>query len=106
MIDTWISPSDPLFYVFHANIDRIWWKWQQQNPPANLFAVGNPISPRLPLFATMWSDAPAGNVTLDFKLDLGPLAGERLTVKTAQVLDTRGSTPEGYAEGVNCYTYQ
>ncbi|VAW54991.1 hypothetical protein MNBD_GAMMA07-2072, partial [hydrothermal vent metagenome] len=22
------SPSDPIFWLHHANIDRIWWEWQ------------------------------------------------------------------------------
>src|SRR5690606_33299428 len=25
------SPGDPLFYLHHAYIDRIWWQWQQKN---------------------------------------------------------------------------
>jgi len=23
-----ISPSDPMFYLLHANVDRLWWVWQ------------------------------------------------------------------------------
>ncbi|KAG9083148.1 hypothetical protein FRC06_004681 [Ceratobasidium sp. 370] len=34
---TW-TPNDPMFYLHHANIDRIWWKWQWQNPISNLYA--------------------------------------------------------------------
>lgn len=26
------SPNDPLFYLHHANVDRIWAKWQAANP--------------------------------------------------------------------------
>jgi tyrosinase len=26
------SPNDPLFFPFHANVDRTWWLWQQQDP--------------------------------------------------------------------------
>ncbi|KAF5667277.1 monophenol monooxygenase (tyrosinase) [Fusarium heterosporum] len=25
------SPNEPLFFLHHAQIDRIWWMWQQQN---------------------------------------------------------------------------
>lgn len=28
---TW-TPNDPLFFLHHANIDRIWWKWQLKSP--------------------------------------------------------------------------
>ncbi|KAF5022988.1 hypothetical protein F66182_4945 [Fusarium sp. NRRL 66182] len=26
------SPNDPLFFLHHAQIDRLWWIWQQKNP--------------------------------------------------------------------------
>ncbi|CVK94751.1 related to monophenol monooxygenase (tyrosinase) [Fusarium mangiferae] len=26
------SPNDPVFFLHHAQIDRLWWVWQQQNP--------------------------------------------------------------------------
>ncbi len=29
------SPSDPIFYLHHANIDRIWANWQIKNPTSN-----------------------------------------------------------------------
>jgi hypothetical protein len=30
-MQTMYSPWDPLFYVHHAYIDSIWWKWQRLN---------------------------------------------------------------------------
>jgi len=29
------SPADPLFWLHHANIDRIWAEWQDNNPAKN-----------------------------------------------------------------------
>jgi tyrosinase len=29
------SPNDPIFFLHHANIDRIWWNWQQRWGIAN-----------------------------------------------------------------------
>ncbi|KAK0620103.1 monooxygenase [Immersiella caudata] len=26
------SPNDPLFFLHHTQVDRLWWLWQQQNP--------------------------------------------------------------------------
>lgn len=26
------SPNEPLFFLHHAQIDRLWWMWQQGNP--------------------------------------------------------------------------
>jgi tyrosinase len=31
-MDTAASPSDPLFFLHHANIDRLWHQWQQAHP--------------------------------------------------------------------------
>jgi len=28
------SPNDPLFFLHHANVDRLWWKWQNTYPAA------------------------------------------------------------------------
>lgn len=27
-----MSPVDPVFWLHHANVDRLWWLWQQRNP--------------------------------------------------------------------------
>ncbi len=26
------SSTDPIFYLHHANIDRLWWMWLQKRP--------------------------------------------------------------------------
>lgn len=26
------SPNDPVFFLHHAQIDRLWWLWQQKDP--------------------------------------------------------------------------
>jgi len=31
-MDTSASPSDPVFFLHHANIDRLWYQWQQAHP--------------------------------------------------------------------------
>lgn len=39
MSDASISPADPVFWLHHANLDRLWWQWynspagNHQNPP-------------------------------------------------------------------------
>lgn len=39
MSDASISPADPVFWLHHANLDRLWWIWynssqgNHQNPP-------------------------------------------------------------------------
>ncbi|KAK8096019.1 Di-copper centre-containing protein [Apiospora kogelbergensis] len=79
------SPGDPLFYLHHGNLDRILWTWQQQDLETRLNQVGGPVLPM---------DYGGQNVTLDFTVGLGELAGDA-TLK--QLLDTQS--------GVLCYTY-
>jgi hypothetical protein len=31
MNDLLTAPADPIFWMHHANIDRLWWKWQQSH---------------------------------------------------------------------------
>ena len=39
MSDASVSPADPVFWLHHANLDRLWWVWynsaqgNHQNPP-------------------------------------------------------------------------
>lgn len=45
MGDTISSPGDPLFYMHHTWIDRLWWKWQAQGLPARLEEIGGSNKP-------------------------------------------------------------
>lgn len=36
MLDGSGSPGDPLFFLHHTNLDRLWWEWQQVNLTARL----------------------------------------------------------------------
>ncbi|ROT42391.1 Di-copper centre-containing protein [Sodiomyces alkalinus F11] len=33
------SPGDPLFYLHHTWLDKIWWDWQKMDLPARLFEM-------------------------------------------------------------------
>ncbi|OCL13772.1 Di-copper centre-containing protein [Glonium stellatum] len=79
------SPGDPLFFLHHGNLDRIFWEWQQKDLKTRLNQVGGPIVP---------FDYSGQNVTLGFQVNMGKLAGNQ-TLKT--LLNTVG--------GVLCYTY-
>jgi tyrosinase len=35
--------ADPIFFLHHTNVDRIWWQWQQQDPQTRTFAYGGSI---------------------------------------------------------------
>ncbi|KAG2011132.1 tyrosinase central domain-containing protein [Coprinopsis cinerea AmutBmut pab1-1] len=42
MENVYSSPGEPLFYLHHANVDRIWWKWQHINPAKRLYDIAGP----------------------------------------------------------------
>jgi tyrosinase len=35
------APADPIFWMHHANIDRLWWQWQQAHPGENPTLTGS-----------------------------------------------------------------
>jgi tyrosinase len=40
------APADPIFWMHHANIDRLWWQWQQSHAGKNPNLTGTgPSSP-------------------------------------------------------------
>lgn len=55
MSDVSASPGDPLFYLHHANIDRLWWQWQAADLPARLEQMGGQNVPEdSDLIANKW----------------------------------------------------
>ncbi|KAH0441491.1 amino acid transporter [Colletotrichum camelliae] len=43
MLDVVSSPGDPLFFLHHTNLDRLWWEWQSVNLTARLNEMGGPV---------------------------------------------------------------
>ncbi|KAA8911392.1 hypothetical protein FN846DRAFT_792268 [Sphaerosporella brunnea] len=89
MGDAYNSPGDPLFYLHHTNLDHLFWSWQQEDLSTRLSEVSGPIVP------FDYNNTVAGNVTLDFEINLFPLTGN---FKLGDLLDTTGTKL--------CYTYQ
>ncbi|KAF8802289.1 tyrosinase [Phlegmacium glaucopus] len=63
MSNFYSSPADPLFYLHHANLDRIWWNWQQM-VPSRLYEISGRSTTK----------SPFQNITLDSKLEMGQFA--------------------------------
>lgn len=38
------APADPIFWMHHCNLDRLWWKWQQSNAGVNPALSGSGAS--------------------------------------------------------------
>ena len=52
-----ISLSEPYFYLHHAQIDRMYWIWQNQDLAARQNAIGGTI--------TLDNEPPSRNTTLE-----------------------------------------
>jgi tyrosinase len=71
--DLFASPGDPYFFLHHAQIDRTWWIWQNQDLKARQNAM---------VGATTLFNPNSANATLDDLLDLGVLA-PKIAIKDA-----------------------
>ncbi|KAJ8488247.1 hypothetical protein ONZ45_g14025 [Pleurotus djamor] len=76
--DMYSSPADPLFYLHHANLDRVWWLWQAKDLSKRLEEISG--------YTTF--TPPFTNVTLDFKLKMDKL-GALMPIR--DVMDIRAS---------------
>ena len=81
-----ISTAEPLFYLHHAQVDHVYWQWQQQDLATRLHEVGGQTTPR---------DTTGPNVTADFEVNMGAIAP---SIPISDLLDTEGD--------VLCYTYE
>ncbi|KAF9052157.1 hypothetical protein BJ165DRAFT_1340679, partial [Panaeolus papilionaceus] len=52
------SPVEPIFFLHHANLDRIWWKWQSLNLTQRIIDVSG-------------NDTHGHNVSLSYRLPFG-----------------------------------
>ncbi|KAH7006753.1 hypothetical protein EDB80DRAFT_751544 [Ilyonectria destructans] len=73
--DVFTSPGDPVFYLHHAMIDRIWWIWQMLSPAQRQFG-----SIALMGTNTFLNTPPSANTTFDDYVDLG-WTGPRRQIK-------------------------
>jgi tyrosinase len=93
MIPAW-SPNDPIFFLHHTNIDRLWWRFQTSSPNHKLeyngrkyrFNWSNPSDPQNTIVATAQDNL--------------PMAGFAPDVLVQDVMET-----EGGLNGELCYKY-
>ena len=73
-----LSPKDPIFFLHHAQIDRLWSQWQQQKPETRTTAFGGPKT----------NHKEPGEASLD---DVMPYLGLIPDVKVSEVMSTHSS---------------
>ncbi|RDI83543.1 Guanine nucleotide-binding protein alpha-2 subunit [Venturia inaequalis] len=78
---TFTAPNDPVFFLHHAQVDRLWWMWQMQDPTIRLKQFQGP-------------GEDFRNVTIKHttasKSDLLLMGGIADDVKVEDVMDTQG----------------
>lgn len=88
MTDVDSSPGDPLFYLHHAYLDRLWWQWEQINATDRMFAMqGN----------TTVTEPPGGFVEMTINYEMS-VFGILPNVTIADVANIQG--------GYLCYDYE
>ncbi|KAF3058630.1 hypothetical protein GL218_05619 [Daldinia childiae] len=87
MANTWSSTVDPIFWVHHCAIDRLWDIWQRKDWESRRSDIGGPD--------TQWAypynyfgEKPYTNVTLDFAMNFGDIGG---MVNIREVMDVQDS---------------
>jgi tyrosinase len=88
--DFYVSPADPVFYLHHAQLDRLWWIWQLQDLEKRLLDLAKT--------RTMMNNPPSANGTLDDLANLGVLGGD---VRVRDLMSTMGGL-----DGKLCYVYE
>ncbi|KAF1812874.1 Di-copper centre-containing protein [Eremomyces bilateralis CBS 781.70] len=84
--DPFASPGDPVFFLHHANLDRLWTIWQSQNPTARLYEVGGTRTP--------FNNPPSDNVRETDVLRYGVVGKDIIMRDVGSTLD-----------GPYCYVY-
>ncbi|KAK5165792.1 uncharacterized protein LTR77_008715 [Saxophila tyrrhenica] len=85
--DLFASPGDPYFFLHHAQIDRTWWIWQNQDLENRQNAIAGTL--------TLNNNPPSRNTTLDDIIELGVNAPKGIKIGDAM------ST----LDGPFCYIY-
>ncbi|KAK8041678.1 hypothetical protein PG993_006201, partial [Apiospora rasikravindrae] len=86
---TFTAPNDPVFWLHHTQVDRLWALWQQRNPDKRLKEYGGPSLD----FRHHHEEEDAGS----FMTDVLPMAGLGDDPRVEDVMDTAG--------GLLCYRY-
>lgn len=87
MLDTFASPGDPVFFLHHAQIDRLWTLWQHVDLSTRQYALSGT--------RTFLNWPPSPVATLEDTIDLGKLGGGYS--KLREFMNT--------IEGKFCYEY-
>ncbi|KAI1049168.1 hypothetical protein LB506_004653 [Fusarium annulatum] len=88
MGDMYSSPGDPIFWLHHTNVDRLWDKWQRLDWPARKSDISGPDTQYAYPY-DFFGDKAYKNITLAYVMDFGNLLPDRRYVTVEEAMDTR-----------------
>lgn len=62
------SPNEPLFWLHHGQVDRLWWIWQNQRPLERAFQINGT--------RTLGNSPPSADATIEDLINVGFVDGE------------------------------
>lgn len=74
--DVFVSPGDPVFYLHHSMIDRVWWMWQMIRPDERVWSDRAIDGTR-----TFLNQPPSANGTVEDLIDLEHAFGPAHKIK-------------------------
>ncbi|CAG8948873.1 hypothetical protein HYFRA_00001996 [Hymenoscyphus fraxineus] len=90
LADTWSSPGDPLFYIIHSTLDKLWNDWQRADWDTRKSEISGPDA--------MWGypfdffgPIPYNNITLDYSLNYTNF-GSSVTIRSVMDIEALGYT--------------
>jgi tyrosinase len=73
MVDLLLSPGDPVFYLHHGYLDRVWWEWQSRNLTRRLTEIAGNNTPNFsPPPGDFNSSGPPGGGGIPFNFTIPP----------------------------------
>ena len=87
--DIFVSPGDPIFYLHHAMLDRVWFIWQSLDLDKRYYLTTEKLT------ITGGNMPPSRNASIDDWIDIGP-SGDPMKIR--EFSNTLG--------GPLCYIYQ
>ncbi|EWG47590.1 hypothetical protein FVEG_07657 [Fusarium verticillioides 7600] len=89
MGDMYSSPGDPIFWLHHTNVDRLWDKWQRLDWPARKSDISGPDT-QYGYPYDFFGDKKYKNITLAYVMDFGNLLPDRRYITVEEAMDTQG----------------
>ncbi|KAG9497468.1 hypothetical protein J7337_010329 [Fusarium musae] len=89
MGDMYSSPGDPIFWLHHTNVDRLWDKWQRLDWPARKSDISGPDTQYAYPY-DFFGDKKYKNITLAYVMDFGNLLPDRRYITVEEAMDTQG----------------